>query len=247
MKELKMRQLEMRELKMKKLEMEKLEMRKLVSDKSAMGGLPTDDVVITELAMGGLATREHATRGPVMKGPVMRGPATEGLAIGEPITRQPEISRSVTRQPEISRSITRHSEMGGLVTEGLADGAERWHKGIGDVFDAWRDGTAGLAYDENNIELDFMGDVEGVDVGVGGSYHAHDSSAVNGIGGIDEIGATCFDLDEDDAVGFHRHDINLHITGPPVALHYGVPLSNEQVDSQLFAPFSQIVMPCHSG
>ena len=217
MKELKMRQLEMRELEMGKLEMGKLEMRELVSDKSAMGGLTMNGVVMKESAIGGLAIGRPVSRQPVMGGPVM-----DEVEMKEPVMR-------------------------GLVMEGLADGAERGHKGIGDVFDAWRDGTAGLAYDEDNIELDFVGDVEGVDVGVGGSYHAHDSSAVNGIGRVDEIGATCFDLDEDDAVGFHRHDIDLHITDPPVALHYGVPFSDEQVDSQLFAPFSQIVMPCHSG
>ena len=92
-----------------------------------------------------------------------------------------------------------------------------------------------------------MGDVVGVHVGVGGADHSHDATAVDGVGGVDEVGATGFDFDKDDAVVFHGDDVDFHVSGVPVALDDGIAFGDEQVDGELFAPFSQIVVNGHKA
>jgi hypothetical protein len=129
---------------------------------------------------------------------------------------------------------------------GLVVGAEGREEGVGDVFDAWGHGGVGVAYNDNDVELIFVGDAIHFNICGCTTHEVVDTLAVDCFEGVDIVGGASFYFDEYDARAFHGDDIEFEMSATPVCVADSVTFGDEEVDGDFFAPRTENVVLSHN-
>ena len=109
-------------------------------------------------------------------------------------------------------------------------------------------GTPGRAADSHDVELEFVRQVEGFDVGCGGAHHCELFPAVDGRYGIVHAGiAACLHFYDGQTRPALCHDVYLHASAAPVAVDYGIAFGGEHFHGSVFARAAGVVVACHQS